>query len=131
MKYQIVISTGSIFEIIFYYSVKIYSLRTEQSLLDKQFVSSIKDTGFDWYGKCGDKNDGLKVIFHIKYKNDHIFNPYLATLDLNTDIVYANLSATPVITLSPMKEQKYSQARKNYTAWLEVTVLLVCVFILL
>ena len=80
MKYQLVLSTGGIFENIFYCSVIRYSLSIEQNFLDNQFVSSTNDTDFCWYSKCGGVNSGLKLIFHIKDKKGHIFNPSLTPL---------------------------------------------------
>ena len=51
---------------------------------------------------------------------------------MNTELVYADGYATQLKPLSPVKENKSSQARKTLsTAWLIVTVLLVRIFILL
>ena len=76
-------------------------------------------------------NSGLKFIFHLKDEKVHVLNPYLTPLELNDEIVYANIYATPFMLLSPLKEHKYSRVSKNLTAWLSVILLLVCVFILL
>ena len=54
---------------------------------------------------CEGENSGLKVIFHLKDENGHISNPYLTLLDPNTKLVYANVSTTPLIHLSPLKEK--------------------------
>ena len=116
---------------VFYCGVTSYSISIEQHFLGNQFVSSTNDTDFAWYSKCGGENSGLKFIFHLKDEKGHIFNPSLAPLELNTELVYADGFATPFMPLSPLKEQKFSRASKKSTAWLAVTVLLVCVFSLL
>ena len=90
-----------------------YSLSIDQRFLDNQFVSSMNDTDFSWYSKCGGGNDGLKFIFHLKYNRGHIFNPSLTSLDLNNELVYANGNSMPSVPLSPLKEQKSSQASKT------------------
>ena len=104
MKSQVVLSTSGVFENIFYCSVTSFSLSAEQVFLDNHFVSITNDTGFAWYSKCGWGGSGLKVIFSLKYDKGHIFNPSLTPLDINTKLVYDYGSATPFVSLYPLKE---------------------------
>ena len=113
MKFQVVLSTGRIFEAIFYLSVTRYSLSIEKRFLGNKCVSITNDTSFAWYSKCGGGNAGLKFIFHIKDDKVCIFNPYLITLDLNTELAYDDGSATPFVPIYPLKEQKSSEASKT------------------
>ena len=69
---------------------------------------------FSWYSKCGGVNSGLKFIFHIKDKNGHISNPSLKPIELNTELVYADGSATPFVPLSPLKEKNTAEQAKLY-----------------
>ena len=131
MKSQVVLSTRGIFETIFCCSITIYPFSTDQHLLDNKCVSSTKDTGFYWYSKCGGGNSGQNIIFHLRDQKGRIFIPSLTLLEMNTDIFYANGSSTPFMPLSTLREKKSSQASKDSTSWLTVTVLLVCIFILL
>ena len=112
MKYQLVFSKWGIFETIYYHIVTSYSLSTDQCFLNNQFVSSKNGTDFSWYSKCGGKNSGLKVIFHLKENYVRIFYPSLTSLVLNTEFVYADGYSTPFMTISSMKEQKSSRASK-------------------
>ena len=112
------------------YIVTRYSLSIEQRFLDNQFVSGKNDPDFTWYNKCGEENTGLKFIFHLKDDKGHIFSPSLTPLELNAEIFYVDVSATPFMPQSPLKEKKSSQASKNLsTIWLEVILLFVCVLI--
>ena len=52
MKFQLVLSTGDIFETIFYCIITSYSLSIEDRFLDNHFVSSTNYTGVSWYSKC-------------------------------------------------------------------------------
>ena len=113
MKSQVVISTGRIFETIYYFIITSYPLSIEKRFLYNQFVSSTNDTDFAWYSKYGGGDSGLKFIFHFKDYRGHISNPSLTPLDMNTELVYADGYATLLIPLSPVKENKSSQARKN------------------
>ena len=53
-------------------------------------------------------NSGLKFIFHLKDEKGHVLNPYLEPLDINDEIVYANIYATPFMLLFTLKDQKFS-----------------------
>ena len=100
-----VLSTEGIFENIVYCSVTSYYLSIEQHFPDNKFLSSVNDTYFSCYSKCGGENTGIKVIFHIRNKKGHIFNISLKTFDLDTEPVYVDGSATPFLPLSTLKEK--------------------------
>ena len=73
----------------------------------------MNDTTFAWYSKCGGKNPGLKCIFHFKDDKGCISDPSLTPPEMNNELVYADGYATQLKPLSPVKENKSSQARKN------------------
>ena len=125
MKFQVLLSTGGVFET-FIFSDTSYSLSIEQHLLDNPFVSSANDTGFAWYSKYGGEISDLKFIFHLKYDKGCILNLSLTPLDLNTELVYANGSITHFMYLYPLKEKKPPEQEKPLSiAYLTVTVLFV------
>ena len=73
----------------------------------------MNDADFALYSKCEGENTGLKFIFHLRGKKSHIFDPSLTLLDLNNELVYDDGSIENFMPLSPLKERKYPQARKN------------------
>ena len=52
MKFQLVLSTGGMYEKK-YFSITMYFISIDQHFLYKQFVSSVNNTVFVWYSKCG------------------------------------------------------------------------------
>ena len=66
MKFQVVLSTGGIFETIIFCRDTSYYLSIDHYLFDNQFVSIMNNTGLDWYSKRGGKNAGLNLSFISK-----------------------------------------------------------------
>ena len=97
----------------FYCIITSYSLSIEQQFLYNQFLSSANDTNYSWYNKCGEENDGLKVIFHIKGGKVHIFNPSLTPLEPYTEIFYVDGYVTPLMCLLSMKEAKILHCKRK------------------
>ena len=113
MKSQVVLSTGGMFETIFYCRFTRYPLSIIHSPLDDNFLSSTNDTDFAWFSKFIGGNAGLKVIFHIKNEHGIIFNTYLKPLEMNTELVYADGYATTFMPLSTLKEKNTHEQAKN------------------